>query len=72
MSTPSTWTQLVFAEISPKLVTVTHPTDDHTPHNVLYEIAMELGKIQKTTFVRKLDLSTWDRSLSLARRKEGE
>ena len=66
MSTSLTFS---FSETSPLVATVSRDVVD----NELYQIEMEGGRIQKTTaFVRKLDLSTWIRSLSLAQRAEDE
>ena len=50
-------TTLLFSQAPLPLVTkVSYEGADHAQ----YEIETQAGKIQKTTFVRKLDLSTWD------------
>ena len=49
-------TKLLFVESSPLDTTVIYETTGHP----LYQIETENGAIQKTTVVRKLDLSTYN------------
>jgi len=52
-------TKLRFAqtESEPLVTKASYEGEDHA----IFEIAMEVGKFQqKTTYVRKLDLSTWN------------